>query len=132
MNSRNSFASILMSCLLACGFLGIAPATDAAAGGKSSLKTGEGARKATTKIKRRARAPRIRVPRGPGQIYYDYPYYYSRGHYPTHIVRYVYDPPDVSRTRYRGRCAKGDRRCVSNRDSRRGPGPSGRKRARRN
>ncbi len=26
--------------------------------------------------------------------YYDYPYYYSRGHYPTHIVRYVYYTPN--------------------------------------
>ena len=29
---------------------------------------------------------------GPSYIYYDYPYYYSRGHYPTHIGGYVYYP----------------------------------------
>ena len=27
---------------------------------------------------------------GPSYVYYDYPYYYSRGHYPTHIGGYVY------------------------------------------
>lgn len=31
------------------------------------------------------------LPLGPSYIYYDYPYYYSRGFYPTHIgPRYVY------------------------------------------
>lgn len=132
MSSRNSFASVLMACLLAAGFLGIAPATHAGSGGKSSLKAGEGARKTAAKIKRRARAPRISQPRGPGQIYYDYPYYYSRGHYPTHIVRYVYDPPYAGRATYRGRCVKGDRKCATYRDHDRGPASPRRHRARRN
>ena len=42
--------------------------------------------------RRRGRGVRIRVPVGPGYIYYDYPYYYSRGYYPTHIGGYVYYP----------------------------------------
>ena len=43
-------------------------------------------------IKRRGRGPRIHLPIGPSSVYYDYPYYYSRGHYPTHIGGYVYYP----------------------------------------
>jgi hypothetical protein len=41
-------------------------------------------------------------PIGPSYIYYDYPYYYSRGHYPTHIGGYVYYRPYYTRSRYRG------------------------------
>lgn len=132
MSSRNSFASTMLACLLAAGFIAVTPATDAASGGKSSVKAGKGAGKTATKIKRRGRAPRIVLPRGPAYIYYDYPYYYSRGHYPTHIVRYVYEPPYTSRPRYRGRCAKGDRRCATNRGAYRGPGSPRGQRARRN
>jgi hypothetical protein len=36
-------------------------------------------------IKRRGRD----LPIGPGYVYHDYPYYYSRGYYPTHIGGYV-------------------------------------------
>ena len=43
-------------------------------------------------MKHRGRGPRIYLPIGPSYIYYDYPYYYSRGHYPTHIGGYVYYP----------------------------------------
>ena len=42
-------------------------------------------------IKRRGRGPRIYLPIVPSYIAYDYPYYYSRGYYPTRIGRgYVY------------------------------------------
>jgi hypothetical protein len=40
----------------------------------------------------RRRGVRIHLPLGPAYIYQDYPYYYSRGFYPTHIGGYVYSP----------------------------------------
>jgi len=89
MSSRNPFASTLMACLLAVGFLGIAPVANAKSGGQSVQKPGKSAR---ITIKPRARGPLIHLPVGPGSVYCDYPYYYSRGHYPTHIGGYVYYP----------------------------------------
>ncbi|WP_170937144.1 BA14K family protein [Rhodomicrobium sp. R_RK_3] len=45
----------------------------------------------------RSRAPEAHLSVGPSYRYYDYPYYYSRGYYPTHIgPHYVYDYPDGS------------------------------------
>jgi len=99
MRSHNSFASILLACLLAVGFLGIAPVANATSAGKSSLKSRESARDYVLESKRRGRGPRIHLPMGPSYIYYDYPYYYSRGYYPTHIVGYVYDHPYYARHR---------------------------------
>jgi len=92
MSSRNSFASILMTCFLAIGFLGVAPVANAASGAQSFVKSGKGAKSNVPKIKVRGRGARILLPIGPGQVYCDYPYYYSRGHYPTHIPGYVYYP----------------------------------------
>jgi hypothetical protein len=90
MSSRSLFASSLMAPLLAGCFLAIAPAaTDASAG---KLKPGDSARSFALEMKHRGRGPRIPPPMGPSSIYYDYPYYYSRGHYPTHIGGYVYYP----------------------------------------
>ena len=91
MRSRNSFGSSLMACLLAVGFLGIAPVTNDASAGKSVRKR-DGGRSFALEMQRRSRGPRIPLPMGPSSIYYDYPYYYSRGHYPTHIGGYVYYP----------------------------------------
>ena len=99
MSSRNLFASILMPCLLAVGFLGIAPVANADSGGRSYLKPGKSVRSHVITVKPRARGPRIPLPIGPGSVYCDYPYYYSRGHYPTHIGGYVYYPYD-----YRSYC----------------------------
>lgn len=116
MSSRNLFASFLMACLLAAGTFGIAPVANAASAGMSLPKRGESARSYVIEIKRRGRGPRIHLPRGPGYIYYDYPYYYSRGYYPTHIGGYVYYPY-YSRNyypRYGERCANGYRRCIAN------------------
>jgi hypothetical protein len=79
-----------MPCLLAIGFLGIAPMTNDASAGKR--KPGVTARNYVLEMKRSGRGPRIPLPMGPSSIYYDYPYYYSRGHYPTHIGGYVYYP----------------------------------------
>jgi len=92
MSSRNVLASILMACLLAVGFLSIAPAANAESGGRSFVKPGKSARSNVITLRPRARGPRILLPRGPGSVYCDYPYYYSRGHYPTHIGGYVYYP----------------------------------------
>jgi hypothetical protein len=91
MSSRNLLVSLLMACLLAVGFLGIASMTDNASAGKSIRKRDSG-RNFVLEMQRRGRGPRIPLPMGPSSIYYDYPYYYSRGHYPTHIGGYVYYP----------------------------------------
>jgi hypothetical protein len=91
MSSRNLFASTLMACFLAADFLGIAPAAKAASAGELSLKPSKGARNYVIENKRRGR-PRIHLPIGPSYVYYDYPYYYSRGYYPTHIGGYFYYP----------------------------------------
>ena len=86
MSSRNLFASILMACLLAVGFLGIAPATNAAAAVQIFLKPGEkSGGNSVAEIKNRGRGLRIYPRIAPSYLYYDYPYYYSRGYYPTHI-----------------------------------------------
>lgn len=94
--------SILIAGLLAVGVLAIAPAADAASGKKSISKSRESARTYALESRHRARGPRIYLPIGPSYIYYDYPYYYSRGHYPTHIGGYVYYRPYYTRSRYRG------------------------------
>ena len=90
MSSRNLFASILMACLVTVGSLGIAPVANAASGEKLILKPGKSVRSNVITI--RPRGPRIHLPVGPGSVYCDYPYYYSRGHYPTHIGGYLYYP----------------------------------------
>jgi len=93
MSSRNLFASLLMAYLLAVGFPGIAPVANAAdSGGRSYLKPGKSVRGPVITIKPRRYGPRIYLPIGPGSVYCEYPYYYSRGHYPTHIGGYVYYP----------------------------------------
>jgi hypothetical protein len=77
-----------MPCLLGIGFLGSAPMTDDASAGKR--KPGLSGR--NYQLEMRRRGPRIPLPIGPSYLYYDYPYYYARGHYPTHIGGYVYYP----------------------------------------
>ena len=91
MSGRNALASILTACSLTVGFGGVAPEADAASAGQSVLKSGESARNDVTEIKYRGRGPRFYLPIAPSYLAYDYPYYYSRGHYPTHIrPGYVY------------------------------------------
>jgi len=109
MTKRCSYAS-LTACLLAVGFLGLGPAVEPASAGKSAHKSRESARNYVLESRRRARAPVIFLPLGPAYTYYDYPYYYARGHYPTHIVRYVYYP---AYPRYGGGCSYWGRTCVS-------------------
>ena len=89
MSSRNLIASLLIACLPVVAFPGIAPAADANSGRQPVYKPGKSVRNNVITIKRRAR---IHLPVGPTQVYCDYPYYYSRGHYPTHIGGYVYYP----------------------------------------
>jgi hypothetical protein len=91
MSNPNSFVSLLMACLLAVGFLGIAPATAADSDGRTYVKSPKIVKSRVT-VRPRARGPRIPLPIGPTSVYCDYPYYYSRGHYPTHIGGYVYYP----------------------------------------
>jgi hypothetical protein len=103
MSRRKLLASILMACVLLVGFLGIAPVPNAASAGKSIRKAGQSGRNYVLEMKHRGRGPRIHLPIGPSYIYYDYPYYYSRGYYPTHIGGYVYYPNYYfSRSYYRG------------------------------
>ena len=112
MSSRNLFASIVMACLLVVGALAIAPVANATPAGLSVLKRGESAGNYVIEIKRRSRGPRRYLPRGPRfylpivpYVAYDYPYYYSRGFYPTHIgpgyVYYGYPYYYYSRRYYR-------------------------------
>lgn len=125
MSSRNAFASILMAGLLAVGFVGVAPVADGASAGQSVRKSRESARTYVLESKRsgRRRGTRIHLPIGPAYIYYDYPYYYSRGHYPTHIGGYVYYVP-----RYVDRCSNRHRSCVAKGGHNRGAASSRRQR----
>lgn len=98
----------------AAGVFGMAPVADAASAGLSFLKSDENAKTYVIEVRRRGRGPRVHLPLGPGYVYYDYPYYYSRGHYPTHIVGYIYYPNLFARRHYPGygvRCAT--RSCVA-------------------
>jgi hypothetical protein len=100
MSTQSLFASGLAACLLAVGFLGIAPVTNDASA--RTLQRGASSRSFALEMKRRGRGPRIPLPIGPSYLYYDYPYYYSRGHYPTHIGGYVYYPYYYGRSYYPG------------------------------
>jgi hypothetical protein len=95
---------LVAALLLVAGILANVPAADVAWAGKSTAKSGEGARGYVLESKRSTRrrhhrGPRILLPLGPSYTYYDYPYYYSRGHYPTHIGGYVYYYPAAPRPR---------------------------------
>jgi BA14K-like protein len=94
MSSRNLFASILMACLPAVGLAGLASGANAAPTGKFFLTPGESARNNVIETKYRDRGHVIYLPVGPSYLYYDYPYYYSRGYYPTHVgPHYIYYGP---------------------------------------
>lgn len=121
MSSQNLPASVLTACLLAVGFLGIAPAASAAPAGPSFLDPGINIRDNVIEIKNRGRRPRLYLPIAPSYLYYDYPYYYSRGYYPTHIgpgfVYYGY-PLHYYKgryyPRYGSRCSYWHQRCAAN------------------
>ena len=105
MSSRNLFASILMACLLTVGLGG------ATSAGQSFLKPGESARNNVIEIKNRGRGPWPNLPIAPSYLAYDWPYYYNRGHYPTHIgpgyvyYGYPYSYRSSYHPRYGGRCS---------------------------
>ena len=100
MASRHLFAAIPMACLLAAGVLDIAPVANAETVGptaKTSRIAGNRFLEAKRRYKRRFQSVKIHLPLGPTSVYYDYPYYYSRGYYPTHIGGYVYYPYEAYR-----------------------------------
>ena len=111
MSSRNLFASILMACLLTVGLGGLVPVANAASAGQPFLKPGESARNSVIETKDRGRSPWPNLPIAPSYLAYDWPYYFRRGHYPTHIgPGYVYyDYPYTYRSghklRYGSRCS---------------------------
>ena len=100
-SSRNLFAPTLMACALAVGFLSITPAAATDIGRPRYVKPGKFVKADVTKVRRYHRdnrGVRIHLPVGPASVYCEYPYYYSRGHYPTHIGGYVYYPDYYQRT----------------------------------
>jgi hypothetical protein len=93
MRTQRALASIPMACLLAVGFLAIPTSANAEPGGQSLHRPGGSAGGGgRLRPKRPVRGIRIHLPIGPSRVYDDYPYYYSRGYYPTHIGGYVYYP----------------------------------------
>jgi hypothetical protein len=120
MSSRNLLGPILMTCLLIVGFLGAAPAATAAPAGQILVSPGKAASNEAIEIRYRDRGARFLLPGGPGSIYFDYPYYYSRGYYPTHISpgATYYSQPDYDNRAYyrssRGRCSTWQRKCAAN------------------
>ena len=126
MNSRSWFTSILMTCLLTISLGGLAPLANATSAGQSVLKRDQSAGNSATEVRYRRRAPVMYVPVGPSYIFYDYPYYYSRGYYPTHIgPHYLYYGPGGvpysypyytrrgSYSRHEGRCSRRHGKCIS-------------------
>lgn len=118
LSSRSSFAFVLAPCLLAGALLGVATAANAASVGQTFVKLKGSANNNVIQIRRRGRAVRLQPPIVP-YIAYDYPYYYSRGFYPTHIgpgyiyygSRYPYSR--LYSMRSGPRCSHLRRRCVS-------------------
>jgi hypothetical protein len=97
-SSRNLFAPTLMACTLAIGFLGSTPAAATDINRPRYVKPGKFVKADVPKIRVYGRGVKIRAPVGPASVYCEYPYYYSRGHYPTHIGGYVYYPDFYQRT----------------------------------
>lgn len=113
MHRRTIFPPLLTACLMAVGLLALSPAPVVTTSGFAAQKARDHSRSYVLESKRRGyrrrhRTQRIYLPVGPSYIYYDYPYYYARGHYPTHIGGYVYYYPKP-----RSRCSAAYRKCVS-------------------
>jgi hypothetical protein len=101
-SSRNVFApTLLAACALAIGFLGVTPVAATDINRPRYVKPGKFV-KAPDGIRYRRyrdnRGVRIHLPVGAASVYCEYPYLYSRGHYPTHIGGYVYYPYHYQRT----------------------------------
>ena len=95
-------ASLLLACFLTFGLGGLAPVANAASAGQPFPKPGESARNNVIEVKqlkRRSRGSLFYLPIAPSYLAYNYPYYYARGHYPTHIrPGYVYYGRHLSTT----------------------------------
>jgi hypothetical protein len=124
MTSRILFASFLVACWLAVVLLGFVAVANAASAGPAFVKLGQSARNGAgnyvIQVKRGAPGRRFAVPIAPSYSGYDYPYYYSRGYFPTHIrpgyIYYGYPYSYYIRSynaRYGARCSYGDRRCAA-------------------
>jgi hypothetical protein len=118
MGSRKFFAASLMACLLTVGCPHNAQAAVAAPVWQVLAKPSETAKSNATEIKQRRRGKRgkpLYLPIVPYSAY-DYPYYYRRGFYPTHIgPGYIYyGHPYFYRRKYSDRCSyHRHRRCVA-------------------
>ena len=120
MSSRNLCASILTICVLAVGLGGLATVANAASAGQSFLNPGESVGNNVIEVRRRGHDRRIYLPIGPSSLYYDYPYYYSRGYYPTHIGpgyayygnTHYYERDDDDDAGYEGVPYSGKERCA--------------------
>jgi len=116
MLSWTRVAAALVGSILAAGVTG--PFTEALAGSKKTSlnRHSESGRAFVLENRRRASLVRIPLPLGPSYIYQDYPYYYSRGHYPAHIGGYTYYPPPSRWHADQGvgqKCAWGPGRCAA-------------------
>jgi hypothetical protein len=108
---------MVMACLLGVGFLGTAPVANAASAWQALPKPSESAKNNVMEIKHRRRGKRrapLYVPIVPYSAY-DYPYYYRRGFYPTHVgPGYIYyGYPYFYRKRHSDRCPYRHQRCVA-------------------
>jgi hypothetical protein len=129
MSGRNLFGFIVIGGLLTLCLGGLAPGANAASAGQASLKGSGSVSNDLVEIKHRGRrhrgypiARRHRIyPIAPSYTYYDFPYYYARGHYPTHIFPgsvlfgYPYYYSDYGYSGYGGRCSYRHRRCITHR-----------------
>jgi hypothetical protein len=80
-----------MACSLLLVSAGIAHVANAASAGQSVSKDGVSARNNVVEIKHGGRRPWPNLPIAPSYLAYDWPYEFTRGHYPTHIgPGYVY------------------------------------------
>jgi hypothetical protein len=119
MKSGPLMAALLMACSTLFATAVTFPMATAASAGKSVVKRGIGGHD-LARIKRRDDDPWFYLPIAPSYLAYDYPYYVSRGYYPTHIrPGYIYygKPYYIYRDSYRSRhdlrCVNRLRKCVT-------------------
>jgi hypothetical protein len=120
MSNQNVFASILIACLLAIGLGGLSQVANAGPSAQTFLNSGKSSGNTATQVEYRYSEPRIHPRIGPSYSGYDYPYYYNRGYYPTHIgPGYVYNYPLYSYKparykKYSRQCSHWHRKCSAN------------------
>ena len=107
----NWFASILIACLLTVGSWELGPVAHAASPVQPFLQHGESGGNIVIEIKARGRSQWPNLPIAPSYRAYDWPYYFRRGHYPTHIgpgyvyYGYPYTYKSGPNQRYGSRCS---------------------------